>query len=285
MDVFQLREPVSALSHGAGVLLAIPATYLLLRRCGPDRGKQISLLVYGLSLAFCYAASAAYHAVPPPARRIEALRRLDHVGIYILIAGSYTPIAWNLLRGRWRRWTLTCAWAAVASGAAWHATRGILPPPVATGVYLGLGWGAVSCYAEIGRVVRTRALRLILVGGVLYSVGAMFNLLDWPVLLAGVFEAHELFHFFVLAGSLAHFAFMIRVVAPYLPAEEAIANAPHFGAGTHEPDPLAEAGVSAVRRFGLLRIRRDGDASPGLPSRRSSARRAWGSAGSRKVAD
>ena len=87
---------------------------------------------------------------------------------------------------------------------------------VATCVYLGMGWGAVVCYSEIAQVVSHRALLPIVVGGLSYSVGAVLNLLHWPVLCPGVFGAHELFHLFVLAGSLAHYLFILKVVVPFV---------------------------------------------------------------------
>src|SRR4051794_1658091 len=106
MNALALREPVSAWTHFAGLVLAVPGTLVLWRRGGGEPGKRLSLLVYGLSLIFCYAASTLYHGVRLPPRGVAAFARLDSVGIFALIAGSYTPLAWNLMRGRWRSWTL-----------------------------------------------------------------------------------------------------------------------------------------------------------------------------------
>src|SRR5437588_1460521 len=114
MDAFDLREPVSAWTHCAGLFLAMPGTVILWRRSGGDLGKRPSLLVYGLSLIFCYAASTLYHGVRLPDDRVAWFARLDSVGIFGLIAGSYTSLSWNLMRGRWRRWTLTAVWGTAA---------------------------------------------------------------------------------------------------------------------------------------------------------------------------
>src|SRR3954452_21698671 len=111
MEFLEFREPFSAWSHCAGLILALPGTFLLLRRSGGDRGKWLSLLVYGLTLIFCYLASTLYHGVRLPAAGIAAFARLDGIGIFALIAGTYTPLAWCLMRGRWRRWTLAAVWA------------------------------------------------------------------------------------------------------------------------------------------------------------------------------
>jgi hemolysin III len=215
MDFFNLREPVSTWSHGAGLLLAMPGIVLLWRRSAGDRTKRLSVLVYGLTLAFCYSASTLYHGVRLPAARIAALARLDGVGIFALIAGSYTPLAWCLLRGRWRRWTLAIVWGVATTATVLIATGRHFSPTASSCIYLGMGWGVVLCYSEIAQVVSHRALLPIVVGGLAYSVGAVLNLLHWPVLLPGVFGAHELFHLFVLAGSLAHYRFILRVVVPF----------------------------------------------------------------------
>jgi hemolysin III len=216
MDLVGLREPVSAWSHGVGLLLALPGTLLLWRCSGGDPGKRLSLLVYGLSLAFCYAASTLYHGVRLPADRVGAFARLDGVGIFALIAGSYTPPAWCLLRGRWRWWTLTTVWGVAALAALLIATGRHFSPVLSTCVYLGLGWGVVACYRELERAVPRRAMLPIAVGGLSYSVGAVLNLFRWPVLWTGVFGSHELFHLFVLAGSLAHYWFMLKVIVPFV---------------------------------------------------------------------
>ncbi len=216
MGILDLREPVSAWSHCAGLMLAVPGTLLLWRRSAGDRGKQLAVLVYGLSLAFCYSASTLFHGVRLPAARIAAFARLDGVGIFALIAGSYTPLAWCLMRGRWRRWTLVVVWTVAATATTLIAAGRQVSPVLATCVYLGMGWGAVVCMAQIAQVVTHRALLPILVGGLSYSVGAVFNVLRWPTLWPGVFGAHELFHCFVLAGSLAHYLFILKVVVPFV---------------------------------------------------------------------
>ena len=116
MDFLDLREPVSAWSHFAGLILAVPGTFLLWRRSGRNLAKRLSVLVYGLTLVFCYSASTLYHGVRLSPARIAEFARLDSIGIFFLIAGSYTPIAVCLMRGRWRRWTLAVVWGVAARG-------------------------------------------------------------------------------------------------------------------------------------------------------------------------
>lgn len=215
MELFDLREPVSAGSHGAWLLMSLPATALLWRRVEGDRGKQVSFLVYGLTLAWCSAASTLLHGAHGTSEDLAFYALLDHIGIYLLIAGTYTPIAWNLLEGQWRWGMLVLAWVAAAGGAGLQLAWGTLPPAVYTTLYLAMGWGAVLSYSEISRTVAKRDLIPLALGGVFYSVGALINLFRWPVLWAGVFGFHELFHVLVVAASAAHFWFMLAVVVPF----------------------------------------------------------------------
>ena len=242
MLLFDIREPINAVSHGAGMMLALPITWLLWKRCGArnpcglsrlcremnscvtagstcrtarhHRLKALSLLIFGMTLTFCYAASTAFHAAPLHGQPLGLLQRLDHIGIYLLIAGTYTPIAWALLRGAWLSGTLATVWTitALCSARVWYG--GILPIWVSTLVYLAMGWGSLVCYRELARTYSHRTLLPLPLGGMFYSVGAVLNLAKWPVLSPGVFAAHELFHFFVIAGSACHIFFMLNVVVP-----------------------------------------------------------------------
>jgi hemolysin III len=213
MTYLDFREPVSAWTHGGGLLLSIPATALLWRRSAGDPARRFSLLVFGLSLALCYCGSTLFHAMRLGSDGLYWLDALDHIGIFILIAGSYTPVAWNLLHGRLRWGTLVSAWLAAGVGTGLLLICGIFSMFWSTLFYLAMGWGAVFCYLELARVHSHRTVFPLLLGGILYSVGAVMNLAHWPDLWPGVFGPHELFHLFVMAGSAAHFVFMHEVVA------------------------------------------------------------------------
>ena len=155
------------------------------RRGGDDLGKRISLLVYGTCLIGCYAASTLYHGVRLPPDRLGIFIRLDSVGIFALIAGTYTPLAWVLMRGRWRAWTLATVWGIALASIALIASGRRFSPVAGTGVYLAMGWGVLICYARMAQVVSHRALLPIALGGVSYSVGAVLNLLGRPIVTAG----------------------------------------------------------------------------------------------------
>jgi hemolysin III len=213
LTCLDFREPVSAWTHGSWLLLSLPATMLLWRRADGDPARRISLLVFGLSLAVCYAGSTLFHAVRLDPRWIVWFDELDHIGIFILIAGSYTPVAWNMLHGRLRWGTLALAWLAAGVGTGLLLVCGVFSMFWSTFFYLAMGWGAVICYVEIARGHSHRTAFPLLLGGVLYSVGAAMNLAHWPDIWPGVFGPHELFHLFVMAGSATHFMFMLQVVA------------------------------------------------------------------------
>jgi hemolysin III len=250
MLLFDLREPINALSHGAGMVLALPVTWLLWRRSNQlaaracetpasgrskfQRGKALCLLVFGLTLIGCYGVSAAFHGVWFDGEPLRRLQRLDHVGIYLLIAGTYTPVAWTLMRGSWSWGTLTTVWtvAILCASRVWYG--GVLPIWVSTAVYLAMGWGALFCYFKLAQTHSHWTLLPLPLGGVFYSIGAVVNLLRWPVLLPGVFAAHELLHLFVIAGSSCHIFFMMKVVVPF-PTPSALTAAVNLPRNVREP--------------------------------------------------
>jgi hemolysin III len=220
MDLISPREPVNAWTHGFWLLLSLPGIYLLWTRGRGDRAKQFSFLIYGLGLVSCSLASTLYHGVRLHNDGIRLFALLDYIGIYILIAGSYTPIAWNVLRGQWRWGILAVVWVWAVLGMALRLSFDTLPLWLTTGLYLAMGWGAILCYFEVARGLSHRALLPILGGGILYSVGAVVNLMRQPILWPGVFQAHELFHVFVVAASAVHYWFMLTVIAPFVHQSE-----------------------------------------------------------------
>lgn len=213
--LLDFREPVSAWTHGAGVLLGLPGTLLLWRLARGDRPKQLALLVFGLSLVFCYAGSTLYHGVRLSPAKIALCETVDQIGIYLLIAGTYTPLAFTLLRGRWKWGSLTLIWLLAVLGIGLRCVVWDSPRWLYTGLYLAMGWGVVACYFELARVLSHRAMFPAVLGGVFYSLGAVVNLVRWPVLLPHLVGPHEVLHVFVLAGTLTHFGFMVRRVVPF----------------------------------------------------------------------
>ena len=210
MEILDFREPFSAWSHCAGVVLALPGTLLLWRGSVGDRGKQLSLLVYGLSLIFCHLASTLYHGVRLPTARILAFARLDGIGIFALIAGSYTPMAWCLMRDTWRRWTLAVVWTIVATATVLIAAGRHFSPYFLHLCLPGDGAGARRS-ATPKSLDSCRTASWCPSSSVACPIASrMLNLMHWPALWPRIFGPHGLFHLFVLAGSLAHYGFISR---------------------------------------------------------------------------
>jgi hemolysin III len=216
MDFFHPREPVNTWSHGVWLVMALWGVAFLWRCGRQDRARRFVLLIYGVSMVFCSASSTLFHGIRTSDKSLRTFELMDNISIYLLIAGTYTPIVWTFLRGYWRSGVLGLVWFWAALGILIHISCGTLPAWQPTTYYLAMGWGAIFCYFKVVRGLSHRILAPILAGGVLYSVGAAFNLLNWPVLWPGVFQAHELFHLFVVAASLLHFYFMLTVVAPWV---------------------------------------------------------------------
>jgi hemolysin III len=215
MTFLTFREPVNAWTHGLWMLLCIPAGILLHRRAQRCPLKHIGFAIFTLTLICCFTGSWLYHAVRLSPQSIELCARLDYIGIFLLIAGTTTPVALVVLRGWWRTGVLTGVWLMAGTGILVRGLAIPMPDELSTGLYIMMGWMGLICYCELARHLSYRALRPLWVGGLLYSVGAVLNEVHWPVFWPGVFGSHELFHVFVMVASLCHFTFMLRVVAPF----------------------------------------------------------------------
>lgn len=238
-----LCETVSAASHGAALLAAAPALGVLLRR-GP-REARVPLMAYGLGLLACFGASTACHAIAAAGHDSRAMAAVDHMAIFLLIAGTYTPIVAALLPPCHRVATLRVVWLAAGVGVALNLRHGPLPPRVATAFYLAMGWGGLWCYAGMRPTMAHRRLAPMPLGGLFYSAGALIHVARWPDLWPGVFGSHELFHVFVIAGAAAHYAFILVNVATRTP--ERPAPAPAASLGPRRPNFLVHRGGARAR--------------------------------------
>jgi len=216
--------------------LAVLATVFLVRFAGGDRTRRASVLVFGTCMTFLYASSGLYHALRLPADELRIYQRLDMSAIYLMIAGSSTPMMAVLLRGRFRAVLLTGQWglAAVGVAALW-----LRPKPdhvVLVGTYLGLGWlGTVGIW-HYWRATGWRGVSWAMAGAGFYTVGAAMELARWPILIPGVVQSHELLHFCDIAGTACHVVFIARYVLPYQPVEVApTSEAARFAAAESGP--------------------------------------------------
>jgi hemolysin III len=200
--------------HAGAAVAAALGTIVLMALSAGDRPKQISLLIYGASSVWLFGMSALYHIGVWDPRRRALLRRLDHANIFVLIAGTYTPIALNVLTGGWRVGILSTVWGLGLAGMILVASVLHLPRWVTVSLYVATGWVALAAIPEIVGRLGGGGLLLLVLGGLLYTAGALAYALKKPALWPRVFGYHELFHLGTIAANVAFFAFMVAYVVP-----------------------------------------------------------------------
>jgi hemolysin III len=208
----RIREPVNAGTHLLGLLLAAAGTVALLR-LAHGSSQVVAFGIYGASLILLYAASTLYHSLLLPEPRLRALRTLDHIAIYFLIAGTYTPVALVTLRGPWGWALLAAAWTVAAAGIPFQIWFLDAPVWLSTAIYLGMGYMALLALAPLAQVVSMSGLAWLAGGGLAYTAGAIIFARQRPDPFPGIFGHHEIWHVLVLVGSACHFAFMLFHIA------------------------------------------------------------------------
>lgn len=211
---FHPREPFSGLSHLAGGMLAVAGLVALLIAAGGNVKLIIAFGVYGGSLIGLYAASALYHLLPVSEAATARLRKLDHAMIFVLIAGTYTPVCLLALEGVWRWGFLGLVWALALGGVLLKVRSVGSHPWLIVTLYLGMGWLSVAVVPALLRALPLEALVWLAAGGLVYSAGAIVYATKKPDILPARFGHHGLWHLFVIAGSASHYWAIARHVAP-----------------------------------------------------------------------
>ncbi len=210
----KLREPVNGLTHLFAAVAAAMGLVVLLYVGRDSLFKQVSLFVYASSLVLMFAASAAYHLIRGGPRISLLLRKLDHTSIYLLIAGTYTPICLQFLTGIWQWGILAVIWSMAAIGIIVKMFVIHAPRWITAAVYILMGWLSLFAIPEILRSMPEAALIWLVVGGVLFTAGAAVYVTERPDWFPGVFGFHELWHIFVILGCISHFIVIAAYVAP-----------------------------------------------------------------------
>ena len=207
-------DPFSSLTHLAGaVVFAILGMVLVYRGRG-DFGRMLSLGMFAFSCVLLLSLSGAYHLLAPGSAAREVLKRLDHAAIFVLIAGSFTPVHAILFRGAWRWGMLAAIWGAAVAGLTIKALNfGTTPEWVGLMMYLGMGWMGVISVAALARRYGVRLVLPLIWGALAYTAGAVAEFLRWPQLLPGIIGPHEIFHLAVLAGIAWHWAFILGIAS------------------------------------------------------------------------
>lgn len=208
------KEPVNAITHLVGALFAVAATVALLLVSDGSPRTVVSLAIYGVSSVLLFSASTLLHAVRAGPRLERWLRRLDHAAIFVLIAGSYTPIALIAMQPSFAGWGWTLfgvVWGIALAGLVFKLLWIGAPRWLSTALYLAMGWLVVLAIVPVARSLGLTNMTWLGLGGAFYTVGAVIYGLKRPNPWPGVFGFHELWHLFVLAGWGCHLVMMFRV--------------------------------------------------------------------------
>ena len=204
----RIREPFNGASHLVGLVLACAGTWLLLRwASGP--GEVAAFTIYGATLILLYGSSFLYHSLPVTGRPLKALRTLDHIAIYFLIAGTYTPVALITLHSRLGWSLLAAVWLIALAGIPFKLLYLDAPVWLSTSTYLAMGYLALVAIVPLAQAVSLSGLLWMVAGGMAYTVGAVIYSRRRPDPFPGRFGHHEIWHLLVMAGSACHFAFMV----------------------------------------------------------------------------
>jgi len=208
----KIKDPVSGYSHLAGAFLVLIGTVALALKA-EGALQMAAFLIFGISAIMLYSASAWYHLFGASAEKIDLIRKLDHAFIYILIAGTFTPFCLILMGGFWGIALFAIVWILASIGTASIFFRSFwkfFPRWASTGLYLLMGWIALVLIYPLRKM--HSVIALLLLGGIFYTIGAVIYMCKKPNISKSV-GFHELFHFFVLAGTLAHFYCIYRYIA------------------------------------------------------------------------
>ena len=213
-----IKEPGSAITHFIGMLMAMFAAVPLLIKAAnePSRIYIISLAVYAASLILLYAASTTYHTFDISKKVNTILKKIDHMMISVLIAGSYTPVCLLVLKGRIGIILLSIVWAIAIAGILIKAFWVYCPKWVSSVLYIGMGWTCVLAFTQLLNNLSPAAFGWLLAGGIIYTVGGVIYALKLPLFNSRHknFGSHEIFHLFVMGGSACHFVVMYAFLLP-----------------------------------------------------------------------
>lgn len=212
-----IREPGSAITHFIGMMLAVFAAVPLLIKAGVTSGRHsfTAMAVFMASMVLLYGASTMYHSVNLAGKRLRIFQKLDHMMIFVLIAGSYTPVCLVVLGGDVGYKLLALVWGIALVGMVIKACWITCPKWFSSIIYIAMGWVCVLVFGRLFDTLSTAAFLWLLAGGLIYTAGGIIYALKLPIFNARhkTFGSHEVFHLFVMGGSVCHFIFMYLYVA------------------------------------------------------------------------
>ncbi len=212
-----IREPGSAFTHLFAMLLAlIASTPLLVKTASDVSGQEFaSMCVFAASMVLLYASSATYHSVNLTGERLKIFRKIDHMMIFALIAGTYTPICLITLRGTLGLTLLSVVWGIAIFGMLINILWITCPKWFSSLIYIAMGWICVFVFGTLRTTLSTPAFIWLLAGGIVYTIGGIIYALKLQLFNSKYkyINSHVIFHLFVMGGSICHFIFMYVYVA------------------------------------------------------------------------
>ncbi len=201
------REPVNTISHLAGAIASVVGLTLMIvfAAIQADAWHVVSFSIFGTTMILMFASSSLYHGLKISEEALLIFRRIDHIMIFMLIAGSYTPICLIPLRGPWGWSIFGTVWAIAIIGITIKLFIRNVPRWVSTIIYLGMGWLCVIAIYPLVKNLEPISLFWLAMGGLFYSLGAIVYSIKKPDPFPGVFGFHEIWHLFVMLGSACHF--------------------------------------------------------------------------------
>jgi hemolysin III len=196
--------------HQIAFFVWVPAGFALVV-LGRTTTARAALAVYAVSVMALYGVSASYHRLRWSSSARQWMRRVDHAAIFVFIAGTYTPLSVLALRGAWRVSILASVWGCAAVGVVLKMTRLRVASSAGTAMYVAVGWTAIVAMPQLVRDLSPAAITLLLLGGTLYTAGAIVYALRRPDPNPRVFGFHEVYHSLVIGGSVCHYAMILRL--------------------------------------------------------------------------
>jgi hemolysin III len=210
------KDPAGGLTHLASAVAALVGVIALWYASPPVPVRRVAFLIYGLSVVVLFSASSAYHLIRTSPRRELLLRRLDHTAIFLLIAGTYTPVCVVVLKGGWGTALLIAIWALAAAGILLHLVFiERVSRWLSIVLYVLMGWLGVIGAVPLTRALPPEGLAWLIGGGVVYTAGALVYASRKLDLFPGRFGFHEVWHLFVTAAAACHFVLIARFIIPF----------------------------------------------------------------------
>jgi hemolysin III len=209
----KLKEPLAGATHLIGAVLSIPALILLIIYGSNSAWKIVSFSIYGSSLFLLFLFGTLYHWLPQSAGgKAQIFRKLDHLAIYLLIAGTYTPFCLITLNGIWGWSIFGVIWVMAVFGIVIQSVYINVWRWLTTTIYICMGWLIVVAFKPLGSNLSPEGIRWLIAGGIIYSIGGVIYTIKKPNL-SKVLGYHELWHLFVLAGAACHFIAILFYIA------------------------------------------------------------------------